>query len=97
MDRETKIERHRELTEVIKAVEAINGPWSETQEALRLLNHLLAECMDGDAIFTGCETCEDVILESEIDGAVSGEDSGWFCSQCVARWNNAAAQERPQP
>lgn len=92
MDRDEKIAFHEAVEKVVAAVEAMNGPHRETAGILAQLTTIRDGFMD-DAILSKCEGCEEVILESEMDSATMGED-GWFCSECIARWNEGPTPAR---
>lgn len=88
MTRDEKIDLHRQIAAIEKAVKDMNGPYAETTGILSRLGTLREVCLDDD-VMTGCEVCDEPIFESEADSAVMSEDSGWFCAGCVARWNDS--------
>lgn len=93
MNHDQKIEFHKQVAEIENAVVAMNGPYSATCKIVKMLSALREDWLE-DAVFCGCESCDDTIFESEMDAAFMSEDAGWFCSECVKTWNDDTANPR---
>ena len=85
MTRDEKLELHKQVTELEKAITSMNGPYAQTSNILSRLGALRDTCID-DAVFSGCEFCGETIFESELENAYSSDD-GWACADCVNLWN----------
>ncbi|WP_299647930.1 hypothetical protein [uncultured Jannaschia sp.] len=96
LSRDKKIELHLLIEQIEASIEVMNGPYIQTGHILRLLKELRDGWLD-DAVTTHCEACEEPILESELESAVLSEDAGWFCADCVARWNADGSAPDPAP
>lgn len=90
MTRDEKIEFHSQVAEIEKAVKSMNGPYMQTGQILVMLGTLREAWLE-DAIYSGCESCEQPILESELETATMTDDGCWICAPCVERWNSDAA------